>query len=140
MFKITSISHLDHSIDGGVVSYIRDKFAERDGFFIESFDLPVELGKVPCALYGPICGDSPVGEDEVEYVARGDRSYPSRMVRRPMRQTSTLTVIAGPHDGESCILYTAFGGPLAEKECGDPTADAEKSKGFWSTHALVLEE
>ena len=133
-------SHLDHNLSEEVITYILDKFQDRDSFFIESLDLPAELGQVPCALYGPIMGDEAVTEDEVEYVTRGDRPYKSRMVRRPSRPTSKVTVIAGPHGVARCIFYTAFGGPLAEKECGDPSADAEKSKDFWSTHALALEE
>jgi hypothetical protein len=41
-----------------------------------------------------------------------------------------------------CMLYTAFGGPLAPKEPGDPTlkdSEREESEKFWSQHALVEE-
>jgi len=130
-------SHLDHGLSEEAVAFILNKFQDRDGFFIESFDLPEGFGKVPCALYGPLMGDEAVTEDQVVYAVRGDRSYSSRMVSRPMRDTSVVTVIAGPHDGKSCVLYTAFGGPLAEKEVGDPSA-AEKSAAFWAAHALAL--
>lgn len=140
MLSIHKDSHLDHGLSNEAIAFILDKFQDRDGFFIESFELPEKFGKVQCALYGPTTGDGAVTEDEVEYLPRNGRAYPSRMVRRPMRPTSTVTVIAGPHDGESCVLHTAFGGPLAEKEPGDPTsADAEKAEAFWSTHALALE-
>jgi hypothetical protein len=37
-----------------------------------------------------------------------------------------------------CILYTAFGGPAAPQEPGDPGCkDPEKSTTFWRDHALA---
>jgi len=136
--KIVKDSHLDHGLSKEVVEFILDYFKNKDGFFIESVDLPNEIGTVPCGLYGPIMGDDAVAESEVVYEARNGRSYTSRMVEKPFRQVRTVTVIAGPHEGESCVLYTAFGGPLAEQEPGDPSCkDLEKSKQFWSAHALA---
>lgn len=38
----------------------------------------------------------------------------------------------------ACVLYTAFGGPLAPQEPGDPGCkDVEASRRFWSEHALA---
>ncbi len=38
----------------------------------------------------------------------------------------------------ACVLYTAFGGPLAPQEPGDPACkDAEASAAFWREHALA---
>lgn len=41
--------------------------------------------------------------------------------------------------GSTTILYTAFGGPLAPREPGDPDLPAEEraeSEAFWAEHAL----
>lgn len=58
------------------------------------------------------------------------------MARAP-RQVRTVTVIAGPHDGQPCVLFTAFGGPLAPQEPGDPGCkDPDASRAFWAEHAL----
>jgi hypothetical protein len=110
-------------------------------------------------------GDPPVTEDEVVYTERGTRHWPSRLVERPARPTRLITVIAGPHEescptcrGNSsgpgstcpgdhcaggrrrhaCVLYTAFGGPPAPQEPGDPGCkDPAESAAFWHDHALA---
>lgn len=143
----------------------------------------VQLGTVPCGLWGPIMGDPPIDEAEVQHAPRGNRAWTSRLVDRPARQTRAVTVIAGPHEekcprcggsGEcisldiqspqptkspygsnpmtyacsdcagtgtkrhACILYTAFGGPAAPQEPGDPGCkDPAASAAFWQEHALA---
>lgn len=110
-------------------------------------------------------GDPPVDETEVRHERRGNRAWTSRLVERPERPTRTITVIAGPHEepcplttsawnllhqaacttcagvGEikhACILYTAFGGPAAPQEPGDPGCkDPIARSAFWLTHALA---
>jgi hypothetical protein len=150
-------SHLDHALTEAQVNYILEKFADRDSFYIETFELPESLGTAPCGLYGPVMGDAPVIDRDVDdgtgdafYRPRGDRGYESRLVDRDPRPTRTVTVIAGRHDEHvpegtpgavlkyladatriyviehPCILYTAFGGPLAPKEVGDLKAQIEK--------------
>lgn len=136
-----SASHLDHNITAAQLDYLLHRFADRTAFFIETVELPPELGTVPCALYGPTMGDAPVDEDRVFYKARGERAYASRLLDAPTRPTNKITVIAGPHDGHDCIIYTAFGGPLAPKEPDDPTlneSDKPDSRSFWSTHSLAI--
>lgn len=138
--KITDDSHTDHAITPEQMEYIMAKFGHRDAFFIETVDLPPRLGTVPCGLHGPIMGDEAVPESEVSYSQRGEREGDSRMCDRPARQVSQVTLIAGPHEDEPCILYTAFGGPLAPKEPTDPTIeekDLPASKEFWGQHALT---
>ena len=138
--KITDESHLDHGLSQEVVDYLAERFADRDAFFIETLTLPEGLGSVPCGLYGPIMGDEPVAEDEVDYAVRGARPGKSRLVNRSSRRTRQLTVIAGPHEDESCVLYTAFGGPLTPREPTDPDLPEEEraeSEAFWSEHALA---
>lgn len=159
-------SHLDHGLSGAQVDYIMERFADRQSFFIETLTLPRELGTIPCGLYGPEMGDSPIGDSEVTYEPRGSRAWNSRLIDLPTRQQHQVTVIAGPHEepcwhcdgsggiGEwkaripcgtcdhgkvkhACILYTAFGGPLAPQEPGDPGCkDPEASAAFWREHAL----
>jgi hypothetical protein len=137
--KVTKESHLDHGLTPAQVEYIAAKFADRSAFFIESFELPKELGTVASGLYGPLAGDDPVPENIVEYVVRGTRKGASRMVALPAREQRTVTVIAGPDGDEPCVLYTAYGGPAAPREpydAPDPQSLAE-SVVFWADHALA---
>lgn len=152
-------SHLDHGLTPAQVEYLLERFSERAAFFIETVELPEDLGVVWCGLHGPCMGDEPVTGDKVTWRARGSRPYWSRLVDRAPRTTRKVTVIAGPHDGQPCVLFTAFGGPSTPQEPGelvrqiaalmaDPTTPGavEKMEGllakhtasvaFWSEHAL----
>lgn len=129
-------THLDHNLTPEQVDYLFGRFADRDAFFIETVELPPELGTVPCGLFGPLMGDPPVPEAEVAYARRGAREWESRLVDRAPRPTRQVTVIAGPHDGLPCVLFTMFGGPVAPREPGDPNAQVE-SAAFWRDHALA---
>ena len=138
--KITDQSHTDHNITPAQMAYIMEKFGHRDAFFIETVDLPPRLGTVPCGLHGPLMGDDPVPESEVTYAQRGEREGDSRLCERATREVSQVTLIAGPAGDEPCILYTAFGGPLAPQEPTDPSLADEKreeSEAFWKDHALT---
>ena len=42
--KITDDSHLDHGLTEAQIDYLKERFAEKDAFFIETFELPAELG------------------------------------------------------------------------------------------------
>lgn len=140
---ITADSHLDHGLTVAHIAYLLKEFQGRTEFFRTTVDLPPELDAVPCGLYGPTTDHAPVrdGSDPVHYARRGDRSYNSRLVKWPLRQTRQLSVIAGPHNGHTCVLYTAFGGPISPREPLDPsiTSDTEKaeSEAFWADHALA---
>lgn len=139
--KIVSASHVDHGLSQAQRDWLVSRFADRKAFFIESVELPSELGTVPCGLYGPMMGDSPVEESAAVYRKRGARSNESRLVNRPARPTKTVTVIAGPHDGLLCVMYTAFGGPLTPKEPGDYSitpSEQDESAAFWAVHALAV--
>lgn len=134
---ITADSHLDHGLSPSHISFLSGLFAGRDAFFIETVTLPDDLGPVPCALFGPIMGDAPITEARME--CRGTREYTSRVIVSSPRMVRTVTVIAGPHNGLPCILYTAFGGALSPKEPNDPTLAPDKreeSEAFWKVHAL----
>ena len=133
-------SHLDHNLTPAHAAFLLSRFADRTGFFAETVTMPDDLPDLTCGLYGPIMGDAPVIEG-VSFEVRGERAYPSRTVALPMRPTRLLTVIAGPHDGKPCVLYTAHGGPKAPREVGDPTLQTPEDVGesivFWATHALA---
>ena len=130
-------SHVDHGLTAEQLQFLLDRFADRDSFFIETFTLPHKLGTVPCGLYGPVMGDPPISDAEVTHATRGTRAWTSRIIDLPPRQQHEVTVIAGPHEEHACILYTAFGGPLAPQEPDDPGCkDPEASVVFWRTHAL----
>jgi hypothetical protein len=137
---IPGTSHCDHGLSDATREFILAKYADRAGFFIDTLELPPELGTVPCSLHGPATGEAPVTDDEAYSLVRGTRPNPSRMCQRPTAATTKVTVIAGPADGyEDIILYTAFGGPLAPKEPDDPTlndAQRAESEAFWAVHAL----
>lgn len=152
-------SHIDHGLTARQLAHVLLLFAGRDAFFKETITLPDDLGTVPCALFGPIMGDEPIPSFLVEMKSRGTRAYSSRMLSRfdpvgtdwiklgtkhlsTKRTVNTLTVIAGPHDGYPCVLYTTFGGPIAPKESGDSTlcdaTEIAESIAFWSEHALAF--
>jgi hypothetical protein len=153
--KLHKDSHLDHGLSAQQLAHVLLMFEGRDGFFTETITLPEELGTVPCALFGPCMGDKPIPSFVVEMQQRGDRSYKSRVITigtdgakilDMKRRVNTLSVIAGPHDGHPCVLYTVFGGPIAPREPGDPTHSDGTAKGraalaesiaFWAEHALV---
>lgn len=137
--QITKDSHVDHNLTEAQLAFIADKYADRATFFIDTFELPEELGTVPCGIHGPSVGDEPVPEDEVHYAVRSGRKCASRLCRRPQRPSRTVTVVAGPHEGK-CILYTAYGGPCAPREPGDfslqTMEEVVEAREFWAKHAL----
>lgn len=136
--EIIQESHIDHGLSEEMLSFILNKFKDKNEFFIETFTVPG--ASLDNALYGPIEGDPPIDESEVYYAKRGDRPGESRMIKRPLRKTNEVTVIAGPHEGKPCVLYTAYGGKLAPREPFDKGLqgnDMVDSKEFWSKHALA---
>lgn len=143
MMKVVRQSHTDHGLTVRQIVHLINRFKDRDGFFVETITLPDHLGTVNAELYGPLADDPPVDEADVVYVVRGKRPQGSRMVRRPVRKTNRLTVIAGPLGEEPCVLYTAYGGEYAPREPWDPSHTDEsrqESVDFWSKHALALQD
>ena len=70
-------SHVDHGLTAEQLQFLLDRFADREGFFIETLTLPRELGTVRCGLYGPIMGDPPISDAEVTHATRGTRAWTS---------------------------------------------------------------
>lgn len=143
--KITKVSHTDHNLTVGQLDFIKQKFADRTAFFLETVELPEELGTVEIALVGPATGANPVAETDVRYVIRGGRKCATRALpgNTPKPVSRFVTVIAGPHEAEECVLYTAYGGPAAPREPGDPglktMAEIEEARVFWAQHALIVD-
>ena len=137
---ITKDSHLDHGLTAAHIALITDRFASKEApFFIETVTIPVELPALLCDLYGPLMGDASVAETDVTYAVRGSRPGASRLVVRPKRSTLKLTIVGGMHEGQ-CILFTAYGGPVAPREPFDPSLSPEEkvaSEAFWAEHALA---
>lgn len=140
--EITSESHVDHGLPPEAIDYLKKKYAGKSAFFIDSFTIPEGWEDLKCALRGPTVGDPPIPDEKTFQAMRGDRKTPSRMVNVGHKRTRVCTVIAGPSDGKACILYTAYGGPLAPREVADPSiaddaAALAESKAFWAEHALA---
>jgi len=135
MLKISKESHLDHGLTLGHIQWILKTYGDKEGFFIETMEFPKELGLLDCGLHGPCMGDEPIKESEVIYEVRGKREGKSRLIDRPSRKSNEITIIAGPHGEDKCLLYTCFGGPQAPKETFD-APESEESRYFWANHAL----
>ncbi len=140
MFQIVKCFHADHGVTPETMAWAVEQIAP-EGFFLRTLTLPPEHPDLENGLWGPASGDAPVHEGEVHYAARSPDRAPSRMVARAKRPTRLLTVI-GTASPEGVMLFTAFGGPSAEKEPGDRslvpgTPDHDRSVAFWAQHALA---
>jgi hypothetical protein len=125
--------HRDHALNVDHFMRAERECAARTGFFIAQVEVEQPL---PCGLYGPIMGDEPVADGDVTLEQRSPDRPLSRRVQRPLRPSHTMTVIGvGPYQ-----VFTAYGGPCAPREPGDPTIPDEagraESAAFWSQHAL----
>jgi|SRR5271157_117791 len=139
---IANIFHADHGISRETLEWALSELCPT-GFFLRTLMLPETRPDLSNALYGPKSGDAPIAEGSVHYTKRSDDRPPSRMVALPSRPTRLLTVV-GMVEGESVTIYTAYGGPAAEREPGDPTITAGSSEhkaaaAFWAEHALASE-
>ncbi len=148
MLHITAHSHLDHFLEMSHLELIFLRFDDHHGFLATTIPMSDEWLGLPCGLYGPAMGDDPVSDAEVRMVVRGKRRYASRILRGgQLRRSDLLTVIAAPmiygdeHSDDHLELITAFGGPLAPREPGDPSLPPDEraaSELFWSQHALCI--
>jgi len=143
LFKI---HHADHGISQRQMGLVKDVIGERltglNGFFIQQITIPEEMGPVPCGLYGPAMGDDPQSPetDGVAMLHRPDRDWPDRVVEKPLRPVDYVQAI-GIIDGEECVLFTVYGGPLAPQNPKDPSCqDVEEAIEWWSKHALSWTE
>jgi hypothetical protein len=140
--KLHAKSHRDH-VPRAVIDHVLASVRVPHGAhvaYVVTIELPRRVGSfVHCGLYGPAMGDPPVRESEVHYATRPGRGWVSRLVRRPLRRTRLLTVVAVEQEGQ-WVLATVYGGPEAPRELEDPNltgnAAIEASAGFWADHAL----
>lgn len=137
---INERSHLDHGLGDAHVALIRALFGDRDRFFLETVELPEGLDDLMSGLHGPLAGDEPVPDCECWHAVRGGRPGPSRLCSRPPRPTRLMTVVGGPAGPHRCRLYSAWGGPIAQREPWDRSlhtqAERDESARFWAVHAL----
>ena len=133
--------HADHDLTPAHTTHVDKVFPAAPGFHLLTVEMPEGLPDLPNSLYGPTCGDDPVSEDQVTYVVRGDRGWEDRMVAdridKPQRPSRLLTMIGLREEDDSITLFTAHGGPPAERNPADESGDQEVAKAFWATHALV---
>lgn len=153
MLTLTSQSHLDHHLTLAHVRFLLDQFGDRESFFAETVVLPEYLDPLPCGLRGPAVGQPQVPDNLIVWKERPPRTWKSRVLDTtscafqsslsfclPVLERR-MTVIAGPGLGLPCVLYTAYGGPLAPREPDDPglpEAERAASVAFWREHALCL--
>lgn len=122
--KIIADSHLDHGLTPAHLAWLASLDASGGVVSVMTLTLPDELPALQCALYGPAMGDAPVVEGIILSM-RGERTWWSRTVALPARETRFVTIVTGSHGDEPCVLYTAYGGPAAPREPGDPLLRAE---------------
>ena len=136
------VFHADHGISPEQMSFIQSELAEQaDGFFIKQIVLPMELGTVPCGLYGPAMGDPAIADESVTLEHRGDRPWADKLLVgwsfRPVNYVQCI----GIRSGDDFTLFTVYGGPLAPQNPEDPSCkDPEEAKAFWDAHALATGE
>jgi hypothetical protein len=136
------LAHDDHDLTKKQWNFIQSHqtiLNLKEGTFIKTvIKLPEDLGTVPCALYGPECGDAPMIEQVVYYFYRGARRGPSRQVHRSTRPARNIVVI-GIRGG---ICFTAYG---TRALCPSPREPWDARDGeeymdcreFWDVHALA---
>ena len=144
---VSKESHLDHALTIAQLDWAKsvlEKLCDETSHgevLVQTLQLPPELGTIPVSLVGPKTGGSIVPEESATYMVRGSRRWASRMTTGEPPQTRLLTIIAGPDQGEPCVLYTVYGGPQAPREPGDPSLksweEVRESRDFWEQHALL---
>lgn len=133
------VFHADHGITDPQMEHIKGVLEAQApiGFFVRQIDIPAHLGRVPNALYGPAAGDPPIQEDQVFYAVRGDRPFPDRMIRAPVRPWRYVQAIGVRADADNFKLFTVYGGPLAPMHPDAPNnPDPTAARLWWAQHAL----
>lgn len=99
-------------------------------FFSTQVDFGRVIGKTICVETGP--------NDEIVFAQRRGRAGLSRFIlnRHPTSTSSLVIILKKAEDDNLYVIVTAFTGALPEPEPWDRNA-TERSREFWSTHALV---
>ena len=152
-----TFGHDDHDITNemrlwllGGFRELLDPDASREATF--EFPIPLAMGVLPCAMYGPKMGDEPMTSDHIMWYPRKGRTCPSRLTKLPMRMSGTISgAYAWDHVRHSLDFYSVYGGPVAPREMGDlehqslecgvklPEGAIAESWAFWREHALSVE-
>ena len=139
------VYHADHGVIEALIAALVATVS-KPGFFAFTADLPADAPSLRNALYGPASGDAPVHERDVHYKRRTMDRPPSRMIGFESRPTRQVTIIGnlGPSgvDDPETAVFTCYGGPLAEREPGDPSLEPgspehQAAVKFWAAHALA---
>jgi len=138
---IAKVFHADHGVSNEMLQWAVDEI-KPTGFFLKTLTLPDQFPDLMNALYGPSSGDEPVSDSAIHMKKRTEDRPESRMVKLPKRATRLLTVI-GMAGEDGVTIFTAYGGPAAEREPNDPTLKSDEEKAaassFWAGHALADE-
>ena len=136
-----SIYHADHGVDLALVAKGIEA-RKCQGFFLFTMELPDGAESLRNNLYGPVAGDLPVrGVVSVRDSAdawRGDTPF----IDLPPRETRLMTCIGIAASDSEVQLFTAYGGPAAERLPSDPNISSEEERercaAFWAEHALSI--
>jgi len=138
---IKTIYHADHSMDSRSLTWCLAQ-VQPMGFFLQTFTIPSDHKSAVNALWGPACGDEAVVGT---LLRREGRNYDDKMIDRPTRPSRLVTVI-GVKEQDGFTVFTAHGGPAAEKneqqvrqEFADGKCtqeDVDRVTAFWKDHAL----
>jgi hypothetical protein len=139
--EIVKCFHADHNVPAELRQWAVETVAPT-GFFLRTLEIPDEFGDLTNNLYGPVSGDAPVKGEQLVRDASDEFRGATPFVNLPPRRSRLLTVI-GMANGEEVTLFTAYGGPAAERIPSDPSlandpqgkAAAEK---FWAEHTLSI--
>ncbi len=139
--QIVKCFHADHNVPAELRQWAVETLAPT-GFFLRTLEIPDEFGDLTNNLYGPLSGDAPVKGEQLVRDANDAYRGATPFVDMPPRPTRKLTVI-GIAEGEDVTLFTAYGGPAAERIPSDPSIanDPEgraASEKFWAEHALSI--
>lgn len=131
------VLHGDHGIPAGLILWGAYQ-APPGEFSVRTRTLPGL--RALCGLHGPAMGDDPVPEEEVRYEQRTPDRPPSRLVDRAPRADDRVTLVVDRTQGDPWVI-TAYAGPAAPREPGDPSLppegpEREESARFWAEHAL----
>ena len=139
--KSVKVHHADHTMDALSLPWCLEQIAT-EGFFLRTFTIPDDHADAVNALWGPSCGDERV---EGYAKVRPGRVWEAVMIDLPTRPSRLVTVI-GVNSPDGYVVFTAHGGPPAEKNLAQERAegkasaeDIERSRVFWSEHALSSE-
>lgn len=102
-------------------------------FIAEEIEFPYIVGFSECV---------PTTEsDDVFFATRVGRQVPTRFVRNRQPIPTKIVTVVMKFVGPDWVLVTAYIGPRAPREVGDPTlvSDDEKAEAaeFWSRNALI---